>query len=92
MFQLDETNSLKRSSVAPLSHGKLTVDVDVDVGGDGLGVIVVVPPALQPGVPVRPGEPLQLHRVPALPGRDLLPGGVQDLALPPPGDAGAGPP
>ena len=71
---------------------KLTVDVDVDAGCHWLSVIVVVPPALQPGVHVRPGEPLQLHRVPALPGRDLLPGGVQDLALPPPGDAGAGPP
>ena len=71
--------------------GILTVDVDVDVGGDWLGVVVVVAATLQPGVHVGPGQPLQLHGVPALPGRDLLPGGVQQAARPPPGDAGAGP-
>ena len=70
---------------------QLTVDVDVDAGGDGLGVVVVVPPTLQPGVHVLPGEPLQLHGVPALAWRDFLPAGVEQLPRPPPGDAGAGP-
>ena len=71
--------------------GTLTVDVDVDVGGDWLGVVVVVAAALQPGVHVGPGQPLQLHGVPALAWRDFLPAGVEQLPRPPPGDAGARP-
>ena len=106
MFQLDQTNpekvklenNISSSIFLPLiiiaeieAVCKLTVDVDVDVGGDGLGVVVVVPPALQLGVEILPGEPLQLHRVPALPRRDLLPAGVEEGPRPPPGHTGAGP-
>ena len=106
MFQLDQSNPEKVKLENNISSSlflfrfiiaeiealcKLTVDVDVDAGGDRLGVVVVVAPALQLGVEILPGQPLQLHRVPALARRDLLPAGVEEGPRPPPADTGAGP-
>ena len=73
------------------TEGPLTVHVDGDAGEDRLGVVVVVPATLQAGVHVLSGQLLQLHGVPALAWRDLLPAGVQHRPLPPPADAGARP-
>ena len=72
-------------------EGPLTVHVDGDAGEDRLGVVVVVPATLQAGVHVLSRQLLQLHGVPALAWRDLLPAGVQHLPLSPPADAGARP-
>ena len=51
----------------------LTIHVDVDLGSDWLGVVVVVPLALQGLSHVRPVKSLQLHCVPALARADLFP-------------------
>ena len=54
-------------------------------------MVVVVAATLQAGVHVCSGQLLQLHGVPALAWRDLLPAGVQHFPLPPPADTGARP-
>ena len=54
-------------------------------------MVVVAPLALQAGAHVAPVQPLQLHRVPALAGADLLPTRVQDLSITRPGHGGARP-
>ena len=51
----------------------LTIHIDVDLGSDRLGVIVVVPLALQGLAHVGSVESLQLHCVPALARADLFP-------------------
>ena len=59
----------------------LTIHIDVDLGSDRLGVVVVVPLALQGLAHVGSVESLQLHCVPALARADLFPAGDDQLCI-----------